>query len=270
MVKKRFEFKYLVPEDKLDTLRNEILPFLLIDHFASDTGRNEYTVRSLYYDTMNFESYFEKIEGIRSRKKFRIRGYNQRTEESRVFLEIKNKDNNSVYKNRASLLFNSIEQFLQSESLDRYSESSIQNGGKSDAERFMFYFRSIHLRPIVLIAYEREAYLGKYDNSLRVTFDKNLRSRIYADITELYSDENFKPAVEGFFILEFKFYENVPAWFKFITKKYNLNKRALSKYTMSVDSHMKNYMMELHNHRMKVPTPGGKRKSILKRNFINV
>jgi hypothetical protein len=264
---KRFEYKYLVPDSQLESLRQEIKPFLVLDNYAAYTGRNEYTVRSLYFDTDTFNSYFEKIEGLACRKKFRIRIYNDFTENSRAFLEIKSKENNCVNKNRASFPFNYLDQVLNSSGLDDLEESQIFNGGKKDAEKFMYYYKGVNLKPSVLIVYEREAYTGKFDNNLRITFDKNLRSRIYPGIKEIFSDDDFKKAIEGSFILEFKFHGNVPAWFQFVIKKYNLTRRALSKYTISIDSHIKAHMLQLYNYRTITPSPGIKRSSMFKRKF---
>jgi SPX domain protein involved in polyphosphate accumulation len=80
----------------------------------------EYTVRSVYYDTPGFHCYQEKMDGVKVRKKFRIRGYNQPAEDSIVFLEIKRKYENFIEKNRAPLLYKDLEALLASPDLDKY------------------------------------------------------------------------------------------------------------------------------------------------------
>ena len=70
----RLEYKYLVPNERLAELRSEFLPFFEVDGYAQ---QNEYTVRSVYYDTVDFDNYYEKMNAIKVRKKLRIRGYDQ-------------------------------------------------------------------------------------------------------------------------------------------------------------------------------------------------
>jgi hypothetical protein len=243
-------------------------PYMSLDHNAGITGRNEYTVRSLYYDTSSFRSYFEKIEGIAVRKKFRLRVYNEQTEDSRVFLEIKNKKNNCIDKNRASLQYKLLENVLSSGSVHDINDDDLLNGGRSDAEKFLYYYKGINLIPAVLVVYEREAYQGKFDKSLRITIDKNLRSRIYPELKDLFSNDILKSAMPSFFILEFKFYGKVPAWFKFVAERFNFTRKALSKYTICLDSHIKNQMVQLYNQRL-IFSQGGRNKSIMfKRNLL--
>ncbi|MCK5075627.1 MAG: VTC domain-containing protein, partial [Calditrichia bacterium] len=83
---KRLEYKYLVPKTLLPVLRSMILPYVEIDEYVSKTGKNNYTVRSIYFDTKNFNLYQEKLTGIKLRKKVRIRSYNQETPSSPLFL----------------------------------------------------------------------------------------------------------------------------------------------------------------------------------------
>jgi hypothetical protein len=267
-MKKRFEYKYLLNISDLEEVRNAIIPFLTVDNNATETGRNEYTVRSIYYDSLNFNSYFEKIEGIASRKKFRIRGYNELRENSKVFLEIKNKYNNAVSKNRALVRYSFLEKYLSNGTEYDSSVTGISEEDKIDAERFMFYYKSNKLRPTVLVVYEREAFMGKYDRSVRVTFDKNLRSRIRPEPDKLFDEADLIPSAGEHFILEFKFYDSIPSWFKFLVKKFNITRRALSKYTICIDTHIKSEMMQLNKYRAVSLISMKKKKPSFKRTFI--
>ncbi|GAB3647346.1 hypothetical protein GCM10028791_09180 [Echinicola sediminis] len=70
-MKLRYEKKYLVPNGRLGELRERFLPFLRPDKLAYRAENNipEYTVRSIYYDSHNSESFFEKMDGLKDRKK---------------------------------------------------------------------------------------------------------------------------------------------------------------------------------------------------------
>lgn len=56
----KIEYKFLVPESKLDNLRSDLTPFTELDKYSEIDDRKEYTVRSIYYDTPGFECYVEK------------------------------------------------------------------------------------------------------------------------------------------------------------------------------------------------------------------
>ena len=73
----RLEYKFLVSNDDLPRLRKKMRPFLDVDPFAKDKEGNQYTVRSIYYDTSSYDYYHEKMDGIKIRKKLRIRSYNR-------------------------------------------------------------------------------------------------------------------------------------------------------------------------------------------------
>lgn len=234
----RYEYKYLVPNHLIDLLRKDILKYMKLDEFAQKYKNGQYTVRSIYYDTKNFDCYKEKLDGVKIRNKFRIRGYNEPTEKSVTFLEIKHKDTNCISKSRAPLYFNNLSRLLNARRVDDYILSFSGNGvEKKDARKFLYYYYGKKLHPAVLIIYDREAFQGIFDSSLRITFDKNLRSAIYPSLNQLYDDSKVKVVMKNNFILEVKFFGTLPRWIKSVISKYDLQKKALSKYTMSLEAH---------------------------------
>ena len=234
----RYEYKYLVPNDLIDKIREEVSPFMELDNFAIDHPDGQYTVRSIYYDSPKFECYKEKLDGVKIRNKYRVRGYNNPSGKSITFLEIKHKDTNCISKSRAPLYFSNVAKSLSSRHIEDYVLSFSGNGvEKRDARKFLYYYHLKKLHPAVLVIYDREAFQGKFDNSLRLTFDKNLRSVIYPTLSQLYNEEKAKNIMNNHFILEVKFFSALPSWIKSLISKYRLNRRALSKYTMSLETH---------------------------------
>lgn len=104
-------------------------------------------------------------------------------------------------------------------------------------QRFMFHYYRQHLRPVILIIYEREAFLGNHDDTIRITFDKNLRSRIYLKIQSLYDDHELRWSLTSQFILEVKFNDHYPAWLKPVIGSLGLVRQSASKYVISIDTH---------------------------------
>ena len=233
---KRLEYKYLVPVDKIDALRNDLSHFTGKDEYLA-AHENQYTVRSIYYDTYRLHYYHEKIQGLLLRKKLRIRGYNSGNARSQVILEIKRKWENYIWKNRAPILLKDVERFLDEGNLDLICT---QNNGfpeaKSAAGYFLHHVLRNNLLPTALVVYDREPLIGFFSRDLRITFDKNLRYKLFPKIEDLFVDDYLKPVMNDYFILEIKFYDGFPGWLKNAVQKYQIVRQALSKYTICLEA----------------------------------
>ncbi|MBI9037188.1 MAG: polyphosphate polymerase domain-containing protein [Bacteroidales bacterium] len=233
----RYEYKYIVPKGLLNKLRKSIVPYMDVDKFAKGRKGNDYTVKSIYFDSPAFDFYFEKVEGIKNRKKVRLRAYNLEDPENSVFLEIKRKFNIPILKHRSITKFKHAKEIFSDNRINGYIVNSKQFPELEDnSKRFFYQIFSKKLKPVILIIYEREPYLYKFDDSIRITFDKNLRSIPYPAIDELYLDEKAKSVLQNSFIMEVKFNDTFPAWMTPVIGKFNLRKQAASKYTMCLDS----------------------------------
>jgi hypothetical protein len=234
----RVEKKYLVPIHRMDLLRDRISAFVRPDIFtANNGGIPQYTVRSIYFDSKNFSCYSEKHEGIMLRRKFRIRGYNDMGDENRVVMEIKRKIESRQKKYRSFVRYQDIEKLLQEGDIGKYV---IQNGSGTDAlkdaAKFMYHIKKGLYIPTCLITYEREAYHGKLDPGVRVTFDKNIRSRLFPAMDSLYDDNSMKLLFNNHFVLEIKYFNNnMPSWARSVVQEFRLRNDAISKYTIGVD-----------------------------------
>jgi hypothetical protein len=234
----RLEYKFLVPANRIDDLRNSISPFVLLDEYAARELNKEYTVHSIYFDSMRLDDYHDKLAGLKIRKKLRIRGYNAKDLDSIVFLEIKRKYENHISKNRAPLLYHNLAEILKTSDCEKYLlKRKNFLDAKNDACKFFYLHKIKNCSPVMLINYEREAYFSKNDSTLRITFDKKLRSNPFPEISDLYRDESLKYAMPGNFILEIKFFNGFPSWLQTIIRRYELKRQALSKYTICVDTH---------------------------------
>lgn len=234
----RVEFKYLAPKDVLDDIRRDLAPYVLADALGGKKRDGEYTVRSIYYDTPQLECYDTKLDGLKVRNKFRIRGYDQPEPDSLVFLEIKRKFSNFISKHRSPLWSRDLEAFLESTDVDKYILTKGSNREREDAERFLFHYHRHRLIPATLVVYDREAFLGRFDPSIRITFDKNLRRSASPSPAILYDERCLEPVMAHAFILEVKFFRcALPAFVRSIIRRYELPRMALSKYSTCMDSH---------------------------------
>lgn len=244
----RLEYKYYIPLQFLDNLRRDMSPYLNYDLYTYNQPQREYTVRSIYLDSNNLLTYHEKQAGIKQRNKYRIRGYNLQTDDSIVFLEIKRKDVEHISKDRAPLLYGDLEKFIA----DRDTSLILTDAGdvtrkKTCAQNFLYYYLLHNLKPAVIVAYEREAFECKFGSGLRVTFDKNIRTKKTHYYADLFSEEQMVPSLEKYFVLEVKFHKILPAWLPAVMKKYNVIRDSAPKYSMSIDAVYNNRFIKYSN-----------------------
>ena len=103
---RRKELKYLVPNRMVPVFLQRIEPYTQPDSYLiqEDTGRIEYPVTSLYFDSIDLQSVREKESGLLSRRKIRLRTYHKEFSERRpCFLESKRRHDVVVSKDRLSL-----------------------------------------------------------------------------------------------------------------------------------------------------------------------
>lgn len=229
----RSEIKYLVPDGLVSDLRRVIAPMVQPDKYAEGYLETGYTVRSVYLDTARFRYYHEKMDGIKNRKKLRIRAYN--SSRDITFLEIKRKVESRIKKDRAALAFEHLPALFSNSSLTNLEAMLTKPASLSSARNFLYHYHKDNLQPVNLVVYEREAFEGRIDPTLRITFDRNLRSRLSPDISWLFSEEDMKQVLPGHFILEIKYNYSFPSWLTPVLASFKLQKQALSKYCMSLE-----------------------------------
>jgi len=193
----RNEFKYLVPNELLNDVRKSIIGFSNYDpNSPKNTWRNQYTVRSIYFDNNKFDYYWEKRHGIKTRKKIRIRSYNNLVDypdrNPVVFLEVKRKEIDFIDKNRSKVKWNDLQNLLSTGDVERYVINGDQKEVHDEACRFLYHYKRKNLRPVVSVVYEREAFFSKLDPSFRLSIDKNIRSLIFPRVDELFRNAGWK------------------------------------------------------------------------------
>ncbi|MFD6133954.1 polyphosphate polymerase domain-containing protein [Isoptericola sp. NPDC060257] len=230
----RFEIKYLVPQDQADELRAELRRHMDDDAYSGDRG---YPITSVYYDTARLKFYWEKIEGLKFRRKLRVRHYgtaDDLTPESTVFVEIKQRVNRVTQKRRVVLPYRDALRLCSPEGYE--PEGEVGTRERAFLDEVSTLVGELDLRPTVTTGYHREAWVGREaDLGLRVTLDHRLRGR----------DRDFHLASEApnrlvlparLSVLEVKADERVPAWVTDLTARMSLDVVRISKYCQSVQA----------------------------------
>ena len=229
---KRFEFKYIIDLKTRYNIIRDITPFCYLDENTPESG--EYPVHSLYYDSDNFKSYFEKIDGEKHRRKIRIRQYPGSIGDM-CFIEIKGKNNNNVFKKRVFLPLRDATHILSRIDKDSiYYDKLSESDKKIIDEIWLIYkYRNLHKKSVV--SYKRKAFKGKFGKRFRLTFDRDLRVR-KTDLENIQLRGGKLITNHNTEIMELKFNEYVPTWMIKVLNKYDCALNKVSKYCVSIDA----------------------------------
>ncbi len=225
----RYEFKYILPLSQSQEIERDLQHFLQYDPFVLDKLNYQYQVRSLYFDDPSYSAFYDKIDGLHSRYKYRLRTYSvNETDKTSIFLEMKGRHNNLVYKHRIPIVLDdSSWADLSGELLIANVLSNRQTSPV--LEQFAFDRERKCLQGIALIDYQRRPYLSKFDEAFRLTFDANLQVTQADSLFPCQSVSSGRKILPGYVILEVKFKHHMPAWFHTIIQAYELQRVSISK-----------------------------------------
>ncbi len=221
----RFELKYHIPFQQYLAIRNALVPYMKQDEYTQPSGR--YIVRSLYYDSDDYQAYYEKIGGDYGRIKLRIRSYSDKASEAGLLkVELKTKFGTSMEKYSTFVTREDYEYFLAKNHWPKTSDQVLM-----EFER-LYHLRA--LKPKVLLDYRREGYNCRDGSSLRLTFDHQVKS---ASSSSLFPDPVFFRNHYGHstIILEIKCQGKQPAWLAAIVRQQGLRFIANSKYVQAIE-----------------------------------
>lgn len=219
----RVEKKYLIDENIYGIFYDLILPYMEADVYCADG--NFYSINNIYYDTDTNELIRKSIDKPIYKEKLRLRSYGVPAMDDIVFLEIKKKFDGVVNKRRTSIRLSEAYEFLDSGIIPEKGE--YLNG---QVVKEINYFIDVYKpKPKVFLKYDRKALFGKEDSDLRITFDKNIRTR--RDNLRLEEGEEGELLLEkGKILMEIKTTASFPLWLTSILTKYEINSTSFSKY----------------------------------------
>ena len=229
----RYEFKYLLPHKKANMIENEIKNFMILDQNAEKNKNKNYFVRSLYFDNEIFTNFYEKVDGMEIRKKFRIRVYSKdKNSKSPIFLEMKGRRNQRTYKLRTKIDKKHIRYLVNNENLNYLSK--IYTNQNNVINHFIYDSLKKKIKPKVLVDYDRKAYFNKFGLLFRLTFDNNILASPASDLFDT-KKLNFKETRAGYTVLELKFERSIQPWFHRIIQNYNLSRISISKFAIGME-----------------------------------
>lgn len=215
MVFQRREIKYLMSCRQQELILKRMEPYMEPDAFSHSS------VRNIYYDTPDFRLIRTSMEKPVYKEKLRLRGYGRRGAGDEVFLELKKKYRDVVYKRRIALPQNQAAKIMSRQLALQRSQIGREIGYALD-----YYGK---LEPAVFLGYDREAYCDRMDGNFRVTFDRNICYRqqdltLDSDLYGMYLLE--KDQV----LMELKAVGALPLWMVRALTEAGVPKISFSKY----------------------------------------
>lgn len=217
----RHEYKYLISRADAELLKLRLPHIMERDPHAGESG--QYTIRSLYFDDVSAAAYYEKMDGIDNRTKYRIRFYNY--DGSNIKLEKKEKLGNLTRKTAQTITKN------DARALEYARSQGCPDTPEGLTEELRLACNSRGLRPKVLVDYDRTPFLCRAGNT-RITIDENLRTRPY--IAHLFASPRAMTQVlePDQVILEVKFDDFLPGYLADALADIPKVNMAISKFAM--------------------------------------
>lgn len=223
----RFELKYRIHYQDYLKIKNALPIYMQKDTFTKKAKGKGYLVRSLYYDTDQYASYHEKMDGNNERVKLRIRSYSEDPKDlSPIRAELKMRERNLVIKKNTFISYEEYRDFMQT--------GRWQNEKDPVLMEFEKHRRSQLHKPKVLIQYEREGYETRLENGLRITFDFDVKSTHANDLFPKHSF--YREHNPHLVIMEIKYKDDLPAWVRNLVRMYGLQVIANSKFTQAIQA----------------------------------
>ncbi len=225
---KRYEMKYMMTRRQKKAVLEAMLPYMKLDEFGHTT------IRNVYFDTDNYILVRHSIEKPVYKEKLRIRSYKQAGAQDKVFIELKKKYDDVVYKRRESL--------SQLETLEWLVSGTPFPKATQIGNEIDYFFRLYQtLKPKVFLSYEREAFYAHVrpgeicqpgltgSSDFRVTFDENILAR--QEELSLSKEVWGEPLIdEDKVLMEIKTSGGIPLWMTHVLAREKIYKTSFSKY----------------------------------------
>lgn len=221
----RFEYKYRLPVQQYLQVKNCIKPYMEIDEYTNRAPGRKYLVRSIYYDSIFLDAFYEKVDGISDRIKFRIRSYAETMEEGQVLRAEMKVRKGAITEKHGSFISNT--EYLTFMRTRHWPE--VRDPVMAEFERY------VHLKtlsPMLLTQYRREGYRSRSREEIRITFDHQVKS---AHSNSLFpASPAFHEHHYGLIVLEIKCIKQQPDWLRHLVQQHGLRIMANSKFVQGM------------------------------------
>lgn len=212
----RYELKYFLSSSQKASLMREMKGRMVPDQY----GRT--TIRNIYYDTDSYRLIRDSLDHPVYKEKLRIRSYQRAEADDMVFVEIKKKYEDVVYKRRVAVPKSSAGNWI-----DLRKPLPFRSQITTEIDYFLKFYEGIEAK--AFLSYEREAYSDGNDSGFRLTLDENILARdTDLDLGEDIWGTSILPS--GITLMEVKISGAMPLWMAEFLSRNNITKVTYSKY----------------------------------------
>ncbi|MFZ5622796.1 MAG: VTC domain-containing protein [Gemmatimonadota bacterium] len=225
----RYEVKYLVRATAITDLARALEGYVEPDP-RSDPEWG-YSVYSVYWDSPDWRLFWEKVEGLKDRRKLRFRRYGGSSD---VVVEIKHRIDRTLEKRRLRWPAERVREVLGPLADGRLPDA-IWEATEPVVGEVAAFVRANALRPRMAVLYRRRAWFGVYEPNVRITFDSRLQYRATGfDLVTPFEVGKYVLDPRAA-VMEVKFTGRVPLWLSRFVTRHSLQMVRLSKYCAAVD-----------------------------------
>ncbi len=229
----RYENKYMLDEEMFEKIQKGIADYMEPDPYNKLHG--SYTISNIYYDTEDSRLIRNSLSKPKYKEKLRLRAYGVPEMESRVYIEIKKKFRGLVNKRRSALQLDEAYRFIETGILPEAHDG--QN--RQVLREIAYILQTNELLPALYLAYDRCAYFGQGNEDLRISFDKNIRTRRH-DLRLEQGDFGEPLLADGQWLMEVKSAESIPVWLCRLLSEHQIYPISFSKYGTEYKQLVKN------------------------------
>jgi hypothetical protein len=230
---RRFELKYLIDPALVTPLRDFVRGPLELDEFGARHADLAYPVHSLYLDSDNLKTYGASVNGTKNRFKLRLRYYDE-LPQTPVFFEVKARVDNCILKERCGVRRTAVPFLLRGHLPEPEHLMSSDPEQLAALQRFNLLMGELNARPKAHNSYAREAWVSPYDDSVRVTFDSNIRIEPCFEPEAVIKMKRPIRVFPEFVVLELKFTDRFPSWMREMVRVFDLMQFSSAKYAEGV------------------------------------
>jgi hypothetical protein len=242
--------KYIIEEPVALGIRDWVRSYLEIDEHGATRPNLSYPVHSIYLDSPDLKLYQATVNGDKNRFKLRLRFYENRPG-APVYLEIKRRTNNCISKMRSRVRAEAVSYLLAGHLAEPSHLVSNEPKQLVALQRFCQLVNELQAQPRTHVAYLREAWISREDNSVRVTMDREVRTET-DPVARLVPEMTNPVLVFGDrVVLELKFTGRFPDWFKELVRIFGLMQCGAAKYADGVTrlgAHVVSHTFSLDNY----------------------
>ncbi len=222
----RVEDKYIVYEDQIAYIRHRLKDVMQQD---SHSRGGSYLIRSVYFDDLEDSALQENEAGVDERIKYRIRNYN--AGQSVIKLEEKSKKKGYTHKRAVSISRDAVQGIINNPLAAQAPIAASYLSGETRflSKKLYVAMNTRLLHPVVIVEYEREAFVEKSGN-VRITLDRNIGAS--TEVGRFFEKDIYAvPTMErGAHVLEVKYDELLPDYIRKLIDIGSLQRCAFSKY----------------------------------------